>query len=212
MGNDSNLFGVGSGFSGSTTPSLGGSLTGDFLGQTTGLDSIFSGNNDFRGGNNFGFGQNLGIGSNSGQGSGFSPISLPGQGLGAEAIGNGFNSFSFNNQGQQGGFLGGLKNFSDNYLNKDFLMGSKNNLGLIPTLSGAAQTIGGLRNSNRQFNFGKKQYADQLAVFNNNQQNLKEDSIRTSTGILDNSSFAKDFTEEERQAYIDQRTYKPKTI
>ena len=210
MANDNVLFGVGSNFSGSTIPSIGGGLTSDFLSRTTGLDNLLSVNNNFTdigsNNNNFGFGQNLGIGSNLGGANtvnGFQPIPELPQTLPQQSLQQPL---------QQGGFINGLQNFSKNFLNKDFLIGSKDNLGLLTGGAAIAQTIGGIRNSNRQFNLGKRQYNDQIKIFNNNQQNLKENSIREAKGILDSSSFSKDFTDAERQAYIDQRTYKPKSI
>jgi hypothetical protein len=213
MANDSSLFSVGSNFSGSLTPSIGGSLISDFLGQASGLDSIFGGDNDFNGANNLGFGKNLGAGSNFGRGIGLSSSFDFAGGQGAPNGGLTQNFPELGNVPQQGGgFLGGLNNFSNNFLNKDFLLGSKDSIGALTGGAAIAQTLGGLYNSNREFNLGKKQYNDKLAVFNNNQQNLKEDSIRDSKNILDSSDFSKDFTQEEREAYINQRTYKPKTI
>jgi hypothetical protein len=105
-----------------------------------------------------------------------------------------------------------FSNFNDKYLNKDFLLGTDKQMGFLPVASGLTQTIGGLYNANRQFNFGKQQYEDQKKIYNQQQQRLYDDSIKRANLILQNSSFDDNWSQDKKDEYIKNKTVQPKFI
>jgi hypothetical protein len=113
-------------------------------------------------------------------------------------------------------FLGNTKdffsNFNDKYLNRDFLLGTDKQLGFLPVANGLAQTIGGLYNANRQYNFGKRQYEDQKKIYNQQQQRLYDDSVKRANLILQNSSFDDNWSQDKKDEYIRNKTVQPKFI
>lgn len=199
MGAEVGNFGVG--YNNSTTQSalgggggnglnLGSYLTDSLVKNISGIDNIFGGG--IAGGNTGNQFGGLGFGS---------PQSYLQQG-GSGALGQ-----------QGGGFFDFFKNAkASDYLNSDFLLGTDKNVGLLPAVGGIAQTVGGLYNANKQFNFGKSQYEDQKKIFNNQQERLQTDSLQRAKDVLSGSSFDDNWSQDQRDEYIKGHTTQPKFI
>ena len=137
----------------------------------------------------------------------------------SNSIGNGLNFGSSNIPGASN--INGLTqnlpsfgtpSFSDKYLNRDFLLGSKNNIGLLPGVGGAIKDLGSLAIANQQLQLGKSQYQDQKNIYNNQQAQMQRDSVRTATDLLNNSTWAANWSDEKKAEYIKNHTVNAQNI